>query len=281
MNAIKFLKLAWKTGATALAVVSIAFAGLFLTLNSAHAGSPNTTLLYLGNNNNDPSDSWDHDVTLNAGQMVQLQAEVHNTNVPSTANNVKIKVTLPQSSGTSTATVSSDNSNTVSDNVSITVAGGGQLKYVAGSTEVNCGQNTQCTSGTVSDGIVGNGIVLGNQDGCNEYVIQVSFLVEVVDAPTYPTPTTGGDINVNQTQTQTNNQNVTVNSSAAPAVLAAKVPVKAPETGVGVLGMAAMFGAAPLGLVLSRYGRGRVIISKKDEELSANELVQTRVSKKA
>src|SRR3989344_5134082 len=62
------------------------------------------------------------------------------------------------------------------------------------------------------------------------------------------------EVNVNVAQKQENNQTVNV---TAPAVAGTStVPVKQPDTGVGVLGMASMAGAGPLGLFLARYGRG-------------------------
>ena|SRR3990170_6577620 len=71
------------------------------------------------------------------------------------------------------------------------------------------------------------------------------------------------NVNVNVEQKQENNQTVNV---TVPAVAGTStVPVKQPDTGVGVLGMASMAGTAPLGLLLARYGRGR-IAGKKDEE---------------
>ena len=48
---------------------------------------------------------------------------------------------------------------------------------------------------------------------------------------------------------------------------ATTVPTKTPETGVGVLGMAGMFSAAPVGVVLSRFGKGR-ITGKKEEDIN-------------
>ena len=73
------------------------------------------------------------------------------------------------------------------------------------------------------------------------------------------------EVNVNVEQKQENNQTVNV---TAPAVAGTStVPVKQPDTGVGVLGMASMAGAGPLGLLLARYGRGR-ITAKKEENLA-------------
>ncbi len=76
----------------------------------------------------------------------------------------------------------------------------------------------------------------------------------------------------NQSQTQTNNQSVNItNTSVTPAVAGVTtVPLKTPDTGVGVLGLASMFSAAPIGLALTRFGRGRINMKKKEEvELGA------------
>ncbi len=56
-----------------------------------------------------------------------------------------------------------------------------------------------------------------------------------------------------------------------------------PATGVGLMPLIGMFGAGPLGLVLSRYGRGQVFARKKEESLSdlAKGLVTRRQAVKA
>jgi len=65
-------------------------------------------------------------------------------------------------------------------------------------------------------------------------------------------------------------------------VAGATVPTKQPETGAGVLGLATMASAAPLGVILSRYGRGRMIAGKKEEELAetACEVFKNRLTRK-
>ena len=95
------------------------------------------------------------------------------------------------------------------------------------------------------------------------------------------TPSVGGGTNTNsnsntqeQSQTQNNNQTVTVNVNQS-SVLGASVPTKQPETGVSVLGLASFFSAAPFGLMLSRFGKGKLTYKKKEElasfALSAHE----------
>ena len=87
------------------------------------------------------------------------------------------------------------------------------------------------------------------------------------------------NVNVNVNQTQENNQTVNVAGQVAGV---STIPLKQPETGVGVLGMASMVSAGPLGLALARYGRGR-IVAKKEEDLTsiASDIVSDRLSKKS
>lgn len=92
-----------------------------------------------------------------------------------------------------------------------------------------------------------------------------------------PTPSATPVAGQTQTQTQTQNNNQTVNVTV-PQVAGVKAPTKLPETGVGVLGLFTMFSAAPLGVLLTRYGRGRMFTAKREEDLSevASELVSER-----
>lgn len=124
-------------------------------------------------------------------------------------------------------------------------------------------------------------------------------VVGIQPSPTpTPTPTPvggvgGGDINTNtNTNTNTNNNNVNVNvnnsqsqtvnvsggvTTAAAVSPAGQVKGQAittkggvttqPETGVSVLGMATMAGLGPLGFMLSRYGRSRVV-TRREEDLN-------------
>ncbi len=315
MNQIKLLEKFWKIGATTFVVATLTAGGLFLGISKASAqGTPNLTVKYLGTNNDVASDPWSHNVTLNAGQHIGFYAEIHNTNVPTTANNVRIKVNLPSASGVSTATVSADNATSVSDSVTVTVNGGGQLQYIPGSTHMTWAPdgntaNPQFNGTQMSDDIIsGNGLLIGNQNGCNNFVIQLSFMAVVTGPSPSPSPTpsvsptpsptptvtptptpavtpspTPGIVNENNNtnnNTNNNNINITNTNNSTPQVLAASAPVSQPKTGVGVLGMASMFGAGPIGLFLSRYGRGR-LVSKKEEDLSqsATSIYSERQSK--
>src|SRR3990167_1944978 len=183
MNTIELIKKIWKTGAITLVVSTMLLVGLFLNLRNASATGAHLTLKYLGINNT-IGGSWDQSVSVSDGKVVKFYGEIHNDVIGTTANNVKIKATLPSSGGTSTATVSSDNTNTVSDNVTININGGGHLEYIPGSTRVTWDVNgdgvKEFSDTQMPDGIVGNGIVLGNQKGCNEFIIQIGFKAKVV-----------------------------------------------------------------------------------------------------
>lgn len=71
---------------------------------------------------------------------------------------------------------------------------------------------------------------------------------------------------MNVTVTATSSAQVQGGGSSGGQVLGASTTTQ-PQTGVGVLGMATMFSAAPLGVFLSRYGRGRVATNKKELSL--------------
>ena len=253
---------------------------------SAWASEPHMTVLYLGTNNNDPNDGWTKNVNVGVGEYAAFYVEIHNTVVGTTAQNVKIKSTLPSgtvTSGSSTVTISADNANTVSDtvNFNITTAGGGQLQYVNGSTHMTWDPdgdgNNDYDGALLNDGIVGDGIILGSQKGCNEYIIQLSFLAKVEGAATptptptptpsptpTPTPTpvctTCGqsqdqnqsqNVNVDVNNTNNNNVNVTVPSPAPSAQVAGMKTL--PETGAFAILFTALVGLIPLGFLLRKY----------------------------
>lgn len=92
-----------------------------------------------------------------------------------------------------------------------------------------------------------------------------------------PTPTV---VSQEQHQEQTQNNNQTVNITVGGTVAGVQAPAKAPETGVSILGLTSMFAAGPVGFALSRFGRGRTLKVKKDENLSdlALNLVEERAN---
>ena len=304
---IKLIKRIWKTGAIGLVVMTMTAGGLFLNLKAASANpAPNMTINHQVSG---PSSSaWSDSVNLNAGDTVHFYAEIHNTVVDSTAVGVVISATMPTGTfvdGSSVATVRTENANTASDNASIHVTGGGRLELLPGTTritwDVNGDGNKEYDNTFIAGSpLEGSGILLGDQKGCNQYIIQVGWSAKVVGEQTSPSPTptptptpappTGGqNQEQNQEQTQNNEQNQTVNVSNTntntvnvPAVQGVSVPLKQPDTGVSVLGLASMFGAAPVGIAMSRFGKGRRVVGKREEENLAElgkNLVDNRIGK--
>jgi hypothetical protein len=107
-----------------------------------------------------------------------------------------------------------------------------------------------------------------------------------------PTPGVGGTVeNNNNNTSESNNENkveVKVENNATQTVNVesqvlgtSTVPVKQPETGAGLLGIATLATTAPFGFMLSRYGRGRVLRGKKEESLGkvASDIFDSRNSK--
>ena len=286
----------------------LTFGGLFVALSSTSAeGEPHmTAAMFVNDNSDNPDAGWQHSLSSEAGRKLSFTVEIHNTVVGSEANDVKVAVDFPdgtQNSLNIPLYVSSSNANNASDTVVVNVtnpAAGAQIKFVPNSTRLywdKDGDGTKEYNNTpLIDGIDGNGLTLGTQKGCNNYIIQLTFMGELVGTTPEPTPTptpsptTGGDTTIinnnnsqSQSQTQNNNQSQTVNVvSPTPTVAGTKIPLKTPDTGVGVLGMATLFGSAPIGYALSRYGRGRMI-GKKEETVDeiASGIFETRKSKKA
>lgn len=297
---IKLIKIGWKTGAIVVVVTTMVFGGLFLNIKAASATNaqtqnqpaPNMTIRHEGLIGS--SGNLSHSVTLNSGDEVQFYAEIHNTVVGSTANHVRIKDAVTGGNftdGTSVATASADNANSASDTVNIHINGGGRLDFIEHSTRLTWDVNGDGIKEYDLTHIAGNpmssdGILIGNQHGCNQYIIQVYWMARVTGGsqpsptpsptptptpapPASPSPSPGESINItnnnNNNNTNNNTQNQTVNVTGT--VAGVSVPAKQPETGVSVLGLTSMAGAAPIGYLLSRFGRGRITNGKKEESL--------------
>ena len=101
------------------------------------------------------------------------------------------------------------------------------------------------------------------------------------------TPSPGGIVNENNNENNNNNSsentvNITIeNNPTQTQTVNVTVPKVLPATGVSTLGMVTMFGAAPLGIILSRFGRG--LSSKKKEDLTsiANQLFISRQTRRS
>ncbi|KKR51050.1 MAG: hypothetical protein UT84_C0003G0045 [Candidatus Curtissbacteria bacterium GW2011_GWA1_40_16] len=115
-------------------------------------------------------------------------------------------------------------------------------------------------------------IILQNGKSNRTLVLLNMIKPSVASSPTptpSPTPAAGGtggnNTNNNQSQSQTQNNDQTVNVTVDQSVLGAKAPAQQPETGISVLGLVSAFSAAPFGLMLSRYGKGKTIYRKKED----------------
>src|SRR3989344_6300671 len=138
MKNIKSIKRIWKAGTIGLVVLTMTAGGLFLNLRSVSANpAPNMTVRHEVTNG--ASGVWGDSVTLNPGDVVHFYAEIHNTVVGSTANNVVISATMPTGTftdGSSVATVRADNANSASDTANIHINGGGKLEWLPNTTRL-------------------------------------------------------------------------------------------------------------------------------------------------
>lgn len=314
INQIKVLEKVWKIGLIVLTVGSLAFGTLVWGLADASAQTiPSLTVRYEVTNLNGDGGVWKKSTTAKPGDTLQLYVELHNVNVGTTALNPKVRSSFTTgtfTSGTSTTVFWADNASQTSDQIQLTLNPASSLEYVAGSTKLTWdvnGDGVREYDGTpIADGIAQGGISLpGHMNGCNQFIAQISFRVRVVGqvqpSPTptptpapspSPSPAPAGNVN-NNTNTNQNTNNININNTqnqtqtvtvaaAAPAAQAAAAPAKQPVTGPSVLGMVAMAGGLPLGLALARFGRGRAVVGKKDEDLAtiAFSLTRNRLDRK-
>lgn len=198
-------------------------------------GSPNLTIKLLGASVS--GKTWSDNTVVKAGDQVQLYIEVHNTVVGTTVNNTNVRVSLPtneSSNLTITAYTSGSNHPQVSDVTNVTVQGGtAKLVYKP--------QTTFLTWDYTGDGLLDynmskwpgddlhtTGVNFSDLKGCNEFVMQLGMLLDVVGvaalpSPT-PSPTPAPQDGVTQTQSQTQTVNVTTVAAATPAPSASPAP---------------------------------------------------------
>lgn len=160
--------------------------------------SPNLTANLLAQNLSVGPSTWADSTAANVNQTVKFYFELHNTNVPSQANNVRIKAAIPGDFATTsvvTLTVTADNATTVSDPTTITFPSSLKLIYTPGSTRLTWdyngdGNKDYNDAQWDNDDLVGaNGLLLPQPlFGCNQYILQLTFLATVAGSAT-PTPT--------------------------------------------------------------------------------------------
>jgi len=127
------------------------------------------------------------------GDVVKLQVYYHNKELPDSgknAQNLKVKIDLPSTPGKvqkQTATISSDNSNTVTDSTTVNLdRSDAYLQYIPGSAvwrhNTGTNDNKNEVNTTVSDSIVtsGAGLRLEDEKPCYNFSATVTVLARVM-----------------------------------------------------------------------------------------------------
>ena len=184
-----------------LSLILVIILGLsaFLTLmgraEAVDGSGPNITIPDFGVSVGDSG--WKNSVSANPGDELWFQLQVHNTNVPSDAENLTVKLDMPTdrdgnltvnvTAGTSSPTTVAGSVTSASKSVTVNIPGGARLKYRAGSMQITWDQNGDGTkeySGSAWGGgdgsLTGSGVNFGTLKGCNNYVIQLLFAADVV-----------------------------------------------------------------------------------------------------
>ena len=150
--------------------------------------APNLTINYLSGTS--ASGGWADSTPASIGEVVEFYIEIHNTNEPSTAEDLTVRVALAPNS---TAYAGAGNHPTISDSTSITgLPGNAFLQYRSGSMRITWDQNGDGIKefdnyAWPNDALVSaTGINLGHLLGCNPYIIQISFKVDITEPPAPP-----------------------------------------------------------------------------------------------
>jgi uncharacterized repeat protein (TIGR01451 family)/LPXTG-motif cell wall-anchored protein len=126
-------------------------------------------------------------------QVVKLQVYYHNRELPDSgkvAQNLRVKINIPSTPGktqTQTATISADNSNTVTDKTTVNLdRSDAYLQYIPGSAvwrhNVGTNDNVKEVNTTISDAVVtsGTGLVLENEKPCYNFSATVTVMARVM-----------------------------------------------------------------------------------------------------
>ena len=132
-------------------------------------------------------------VNASYNQVVKFQVYYHNTELPDSgkiAQNLRVKIDIPTAAGTSqtqTATISGDNTNTVTSQTKVNLdRADAYLQYLPGSAvwRHNTGTNEApvWTDTVISDAVVnsGTGLVLENEKPCYNYSATVTVMARVM-----------------------------------------------------------------------------------------------------
>ncbi|MDB5166445.1 MAG: exported protein of unknown function [Candidatus Saccharibacteria bacterium] len=136
---------------------------------------------------------YQHNVNASYNQVVKLQVYYHNRENPDSgkiAENVRVKIDIPTTAGktqTQTATISSDNSNTVTSQTTVNLdRSDAYLQYIPGTAvwrhNTGTNDNLNIVNTTVSDAIVtsGQGLVLEDEKPCYNFAATVTVMARVM-----------------------------------------------------------------------------------------------------
>lgn len=186
-----------------------------------HTQTDNKDYFLLDLKNETQNSDWNTSVSANAGDTLVFSVYYHNGVNNTTANNTKLKVSLPTNNGASLSTTGylwADNaenataSNPLTQTSNINISSSQSLNYISGSakwypnqTDWRTDSATSWPNGQSGDEIVGSGINIGNIQGCWEYSGYAIFKVRVSNGST---PTYSSDLSITK-----NVRNITNNES--------------------------------------------------------------------
>lgn len=137
--------------------------------------------------------AYSQSVNASYNQVVKLQVYYHNRELPDSgkiAQNLRVKINIPTTPGTTqtqTATISADNSNTVTSQTTVNLnRSDAYLQYIPGTANWrhNTGTNTNLNivDTPISDAVVtsGQGVVLENEQPCYNFSATVTVLARVM-----------------------------------------------------------------------------------------------------
>lgn len=164
----------------------------------SESGAPCTDYHFLAAKNATAGTSYvtgGANVTATDGQIIQVELYVHNGVIDypeNIAHNVQVKASVPNATGTISAEAWADNADRISSaqkggNVNVTIGATQHLEYIDGSTKLY--DNTGAFQSNLPDGIVRNGVSIGDMRGCYQFLHFVTFQLKVVTTTPTPVPT--------------------------------------------------------------------------------------------
>lgn len=184
-------------------------------------------------------------------ETVKFSVRIHNPG-PDALTAVNVKATLPTAVATShssmvTVTAANANPKTTTDTAGVKLSSAQSISYVTGSTQLFDANGSLMSN--LPDGILGNGVTIGNVGVSTQQLRFVQFQAKVncpvitPEVPEQPKPTP------------------TPNPTPTPAP-APEAPAALPETGPAA-GLAAAAGTSAMGYAVMAYRRSKRAIAEK------------------